>query len=121
MGRYHDDDTLTPAQIDPRTLCAEVNAIINGQADLNNCVAYCVPCLPTTEGARALIQAGITRVVCPDYVPLGLEDDLEEAFAMLNDAEVEVAFYLHETKKAPEAIKLSEPFSDREPMDDEPA
>lgn len=46
----------------PYVVHAELNAILNSGADLRNCTLY-VSLFPCNECAKAIIQAGITRVV----------------------------------------------------------
>lgn len=47
---------------------AELNAILNAATDLAGWTLYCTsaPCL---ECAKAIVQAGIARVVCPPFDP----------------------------------------------------
>lgn len=46
------------------TIHAEMNAILNNVSDLRSCTLYCTfePCF---DCAKAIVQSGIKRVVCP--------------------------------------------------------
>lgn len=46
----------------PYVVHAELNAILNSKADLNNCTIY-VSLFPCNECAKAIIQSGIKKVV----------------------------------------------------------
>jgi dCMP deaminase len=48
---------------------AEANAIYNSVSSLSGCVLYCTS-FPCTECAKAIVQCGITRVVCPTRVQM---------------------------------------------------
>lgn len=73
---------------------AERNAIYNARESLDGCTIY-VPWFPCAQCARAIIQTGITRVVCtPNARANDPESDLRYGFAisreMLLEAGVQV-------------------------------
>lgn len=50
------------------TVHAEINAIISAKQDLSDCRIFIYPCLPCSQCAGAIVQAGITEVyVWEDY------------------------------------------------------
>lgn len=79
------------------TVHAESNAILNAAkngSQTENCVAY-VTFPPCTQCASALIQAGITQVVCPD--PAKAPERWVKSFTLANnllvEASVKVLYY----------------------------
>ena len=92
LSRYRDRDFKLAI-----TIHAEANAILNAAKNgsrTENCVAY-VTFPPCTQCASALIQAGITTIVCPD--PAKAPDRWKKSFTLasnlLSEASVKVLYY----------------------------
>jgi dCMP deaminase len=47
----------------PRVVHAELNAILNSRGSVEGCTIYVSPLAPCAECAKAIIQAGISRVI----------------------------------------------------------
>lgn len=73
-----------------RVLHAEQNAISFAKRDLTGCTIY-ITHPPCARCAAQIVQEGIRRVVCPtptaDFLARW-EDDMKEAIAMFNEANV---------------------------------
>ena len=66
QGIYDTDQRLEDREIKNRlSVHAELNAILNSRTDLTGWTLY-VTKAPCLDCAKAIIQAGIVRVVCPD-------------------------------------------------------
>ena len=77
------------------TVHAELNAILNARTDLSGWTLYCTkaPCL---DCAKAIIQAGIVRVVCP-VVDTGSRwaHNQGRAASLLREASVEACYIIN--------------------------
>jgi len=51
----------------PRIVHAEMNAILNAKSSVEGCTLYVFPIPPCSECAKAIIQAGIKKVIFRDY------------------------------------------------------
>ena len=74
-----------------RTIHAEVNAVLNSNGPLDDCIAY-VTAPPCTACALVLIQSGIARVVCRAPTPDLLErwgDSIEKTIGFFDEVEIE--------------------------------
>ena len=74
----------------PRTVHAELNAILNAEGPVRGCILYVNPLFPCAQCAAAIIQAGITEVVYPKEESL-LERwkfEQEVALSMFSEAKV---------------------------------
>jgi dCMP deaminase len=59
-------DRLNDREVKYAYTChAEINAIISARCDLSACTMYVWPLLSCNDCAKAIIQAGITRIVYP--------------------------------------------------------
>lgn len=79
---------------------AELNAVANAaRAGIrtDGCAIY-IPWLACSECAKAIIQAGIRRIVCVDAYPDDpiWKDDMQLALEMLIEAGVKVRYYCEE-------------------------
>lgn len=75
---------------------AERNAIYNAREPLDNCTIY-VPWFPCAECARAIIQSGITRVVCtPNARKNDAESDRRYGFAIAREMLLETGVKVDE-------------------------
>lgn len=85
-GRYDDRE-----QKYPRTVHAELNAILNSREYLAGCTLYVAPLSPCATCAGAIIQSGVTRVVA-EYV--GNREDWQRSFdiaaGMFDEAKVKL-------------------------------
>lgn len=91
-ARFLEDEGLDRARKLRRTLHAEENAILFAQRDVTGCTIY-VTHHPCAHCAAMIVQAGLTRVVCPDPEPEFYErwkDDIGEAILIFHEAEVHV-------------------------------
>jgi dCMP deaminase len=69
---------------------SEVNAILNARGSVEDCTLYCTH-QPCAECAKAIIQAGICRVVVADQPEIaGWGDTQKIAWEMLQEAGVDV-------------------------------
>jgi dCMP deaminase len=76
---------------------AERNAIYSAAKQgisIDGCVIY-IPWFPCVECTRAIIQSGITRVVCiqPDFNDPQWGDDFKIAISMLKEAKISICYY----------------------------
>lgn len=71
---------------------AERNAIYNATSSLQGCTIYITPLFPCSDCARAIIQTGITRVVCPkpDYSNVVWSEHFKAAEQMFQECGVQV-------------------------------
>ena len=75
-----------------RVVHAEFNAIIFARQDLADCSIVCCPFRPCSQCCKAIIQAGITRVVSPSYIPNRWKEDFLLSTALFAEANVEQEF-----------------------------
>ena len=66
----------------PRTVHAELNAILNARESLRGCTLYVRPLHPCATCAGAIIQSGIGRVV---YMQEGIRTDWAEQFRVAKE------------------------------------
>lgn len=72
---------------------AELNAILNSNGSVKGCDLYVYPYPPCNECAKAIIQSGIKRVFCIDFVVTKKwADAFEISEIMFKEAGVEVKF-----------------------------
>jgi dCMP deaminase len=95
---------------------AELNAILLARKDLTHCTLYAT-LFPCSGCAKAIIQAGIERVVASPFVPLRWEDDCRTACDMFAQAGMEIEFYVGEGDETASGEGSEEPRCDlrREP------
>lgn len=77
------------------TVHAELNALLLARRDLTGCTLYAT-LFPCSGCAKAIIQAGIARVVAPPHVPHRWESDCRTAYEMFSLAGMEIDFYVGE-------------------------
>ena len=90
--RGTNDSELTNSAKVFRTLHAELNAILNARHDLEGSTIYVYPFNPCAQCAAAIIQKGITKVVCRENSRMltTWESSQNEAASMFEEAGVKV-------------------------------
>ena len=72
-----------------RIIHAEMNAVLNASGPVAGCTLYGWPLPPCIRCAAFIIQAGIKRVVAPEYTDGRWKDSCSKAFYLCRDAGVE--------------------------------
>lgn len=75
------------------TVHAELNAILNARADVTGCEAY-ITAAPCLECCKAMIQAGISSVVCPAPVKSSTWYESQQfGLNLLHESDIIIAHY----------------------------
>lgn len=69
---------------------AELNAILAAPSSVAGCTIYVMPFPPCCDCAKAIIQSGIAKVVCPAEYPERWKESIEAAETMFGEAGVEL-------------------------------
>ncbi len=77
----------------PRVVHGEVNAILFAQRSLRWHTLYTYPFVPCSTCAGQVIQAGISRVVAPQYCPDRWKDSFTISLDMFREAGVSVVLF----------------------------
>lgn len=86
-----DDDRLNNRDEKyPIIIHAEINAQLFANRNLEGCTIYTYPFQPCARCASVLIQAGINRVVSPEYIPERWEGDCKRAASLLLEGGAEL-------------------------------
>lgn len=69
---------------------AEENAILFANRSLEGCAAYVFPFPPCPSCMGKIIQSGITKIVCGNYIPDRWKDSFDLSFKLAAEANVEI-------------------------------
>jgi len=76
-----------------RTIHAELNAILNATVSLEGCTLYVHPMPCCSQCALCIIQAGIERVVAPNFYPDRWRESFELGNQLFREAKVDYCYY----------------------------